>query len=670
MALRAYEGSEKFAFISYAHKDSEKVLKILRRMADEGYRIWYDEGIAPGSEWPENIAQHLNDCAVAVAFVSNNSIASANCRREVTFALAKHKPFLGVLLEPTEMSLGMELQLSAQQCILRHNFAEEEDFIQKILSSPDLQPCRDVVVIRTPEEEEDATPVFAVAKPAAEPPAKKTAPPKAEKPPKKEKAPKPPREKKEKAPAEGKKKLPLPAILGAAVVLIIAAIILLSGGGKKTLPDGTEVNTKSDYLALRDTTFDSSAAQIVQNMEELTSLTLDNCTVASGALDFLPQSGIQYLYLKDCTGITDFSFLSEMTQLRTLECINSGLNDSVDLTGLSKLYSADLSGNADFTDLSRLPLAQFTRLLFPNTGVTDVSPLSAAVKLTHVNGSGCAITSIDTLTGLTTLEKLFFNDCQITAISQPFLSLNLKEIGLQNNGLKSLDSFTNLTTLTAVDLSGNDLSYIELLGKSAATLTVLDLRDNRLAYDDLHILPAMTKLRELYLQDMVTLRTLDDIAPLTNLEILVIRDTYLESLEGIDSLTKLTKLDLHNNHIGDLTPLSGMTFPKMMVLDLAENRIENISAIPRGSYRLLALHGNKEIFAAEDLKGLEGYYLTLDYHESLDACTEAKGFTWPFAVDCPADKQLTIKDVLGYGVTYATDDTVASLLTQEGYTYN
>ena len=197
MALRAYEGSEKFAFISYAHKDSEKVLKILRRMADEGYRIWYDEGIAPGSEWPENIAQHLNDCAVAVAFVSNNSIASANCRREVTFALAKHKPFLGVLLEPTEMSLGMELQLSAQQCILRHNFAEEEDFIQKILSSPDLQPCRDVVVIRTPEEEEDATPVFAAAKPAAEPPAKKPAPPKAEKPPKKEKAPKSPREKKE-----------------------------------------------------------------------------------------------------------------------------------------------------------------------------------------------------------------------------------------------------------------------------------------------------------------------------------------------------------------------------------------------------------------------------------------------------------------------------------------
>ena len=31
MALKAYDGNEKFAFISYAHKDSKKVLKILEK---------------------------------------------------------------------------------------------------------------------------------------------------------------------------------------------------------------------------------------------------------------------------------------------------------------------------------------------------------------------------------------------------------------------------------------------------------------------------------------------------------------------------------------------------------------------------------------------------------------------------------------------------------------
>lgn len=668
MALRAYEGKEKFAFISYAHKDSESVLRILHRMAREGYRIWYDEGIAPGSEWPENIAQHLNDCAVAVAFVSNNSIASANCRREVTFALAKHKPFLGILLEPTEMSLGMEMQLSAQQCILRHNYTDEEEFIQKILSSPDLQPCRDVIaVLREDEEMESARIAEAQFSSAQRDKMEKAAPVKEKKP----KPAKPAKEKKAAPAAEGgKKKLPRGAIIGAAAAALVLALVLILGlGGKEELPDGTKVDKDAEHLSLRETTFNKSTANVLRKLENLDSLTLSDCTVEDGALDFLPQSGIKYLSLSSCTGISDFSFLNDTTALQTLEVINCGLDSSIDLTGHSQLHSVDISRNPAFTDLSRLPLATISDLCFSETGVTDVSALSEAAQLAAVYANNCSITSIDALAGLTTLEQLSFNDCQIAEITRPFLSLSLREVGLRNNSLNELEQLANLTVLTRADLAGNNLQRVDWLSKSAATLTYLDLQGNRLAFDDLHFLPAMTALKELYLQDMVTLRNLDDIAPLTNLEVLVIRDTYLETLEGIGALTKLRKLDLYNNHITDLTPLSGMTFPELMELDLAENRIEDVSPLPRGNYRLLALHGNREVFDPEDFKGLEGYYLTLDYDETLDSCTDAKGFSWPFVVDCPADKQLALKDVLNHGVIFATDDTIASLLSGEGYPY-
>ena len=30
-------------------------------MADYGFRIWYDEGIEAGTEWPEYIAEHLEN---------------------------------------------------------------------------------------------------------------------------------------------------------------------------------------------------------------------------------------------------------------------------------------------------------------------------------------------------------------------------------------------------------------------------------------------------------------------------------------------------------------------------------------------------------------------------------------------------------------------------------
>ena len=137
----AYEGKEPYIFISYAHKDSHLVFPVLEELDRRGYRVWYDDGIAPGSEWPENIAQHLDGCSLTMAFISPNSIASANCRREVTFALSKRKPFLGILLQPTEMSLGMEMQLSAQQCIMKYTYPSEEDFFRKVCACPDMQPC-------------------------------------------------------------------------------------------------------------------------------------------------------------------------------------------------------------------------------------------------------------------------------------------------------------------------------------------------------------------------------------------------------------------------------------------------------------------------------------------------------------------------------------------------
>ena len=138
----AYEGKEKYIFISYAHKDSDTVMRIMNSLQAEGYRIWYDDGIIPGSEWPENIAMHLNDAAMVIAMISPNSMASHNCRREINFALSKQKPFLSVVLEPTEMSLGMEMQLSAQNIVMRQNYNDWTTFISKIMLCPGLEPCK------------------------------------------------------------------------------------------------------------------------------------------------------------------------------------------------------------------------------------------------------------------------------------------------------------------------------------------------------------------------------------------------------------------------------------------------------------------------------------------------------------------------------------------------
>lgn len=57
-SVRPYEGDENYIFISYCHKDKAKVFPIIEQLAKDGFRVWYDEGIAPGEDWPEVIAAH------------------------------------------------------------------------------------------------------------------------------------------------------------------------------------------------------------------------------------------------------------------------------------------------------------------------------------------------------------------------------------------------------------------------------------------------------------------------------------------------------------------------------------------------------------------------------------------------------------------------------------
>ena len=140
--IAAYEGNLPFIFVSYAHKDSREVFDLIEKLAARGYRIWYDEGIEPGSEWPENIANHLLRAEMVLAMITNDSMDSVNCRREINYAMSKGKPLLSVVLEKTEIPAGMELQLSSQQSVLRYNFTDENRFLDKIESCSYMDPCK------------------------------------------------------------------------------------------------------------------------------------------------------------------------------------------------------------------------------------------------------------------------------------------------------------------------------------------------------------------------------------------------------------------------------------------------------------------------------------------------------------------------------------------------
>lgn len=140
--MEIYEGSENYIFISYAHKNSAQVMRVVEQLYARGYRIWYDEGITPGGEWPEIIARHLANCTAVLAFITPEFVASENCRREMTFADSHKKQRLSIFLEETELPLGVELQISLHQFIKRMNFRSEDAFLNRICQCEFLDSCK------------------------------------------------------------------------------------------------------------------------------------------------------------------------------------------------------------------------------------------------------------------------------------------------------------------------------------------------------------------------------------------------------------------------------------------------------------------------------------------------------------------------------------------------
>ena len=141
--MTPYTGSESFIFVSYSHRDADRVLPAVRRMIAAGFRIWYDDAIELGREWDNDIALHVRDCTVFIPFLTANYMASVNCKNELRYALSKSCKCLAVYLEEVsfESDPGIEMYINVNQNIMAQRLTPEA-FFTRLAKVPLLQSCR------------------------------------------------------------------------------------------------------------------------------------------------------------------------------------------------------------------------------------------------------------------------------------------------------------------------------------------------------------------------------------------------------------------------------------------------------------------------------------------------------------------------------------------------
>ena len=136
-----------YVFISYSHKDEDKeeVYEIINKMYLNGYNVWFDEGIYSGAEWADYIALRVEGADSFIAFLSKNYLKSDNCKNELEYARINKKEINFVFLDDVELKSGKKMNYCRFHQIRKNNYIQQNDFYEKLFSSPSLKRSLKVV---------------------------------------------------------------------------------------------------------------------------------------------------------------------------------------------------------------------------------------------------------------------------------------------------------------------------------------------------------------------------------------------------------------------------------------------------------------------------------------------------------------------------------------------
>jgi len=121
--VATYNGNEPYVFVCYSHMDSASVYSDLTVLDQHGIKFWYDEGISAGSSWRATIADAIKGAKQFIFYISDASLKSSHCLREVDYAINHDIEIIPVYLESRELPAELDLVLNRVHALFKNDDA-------------------------------------------------------------------------------------------------------------------------------------------------------------------------------------------------------------------------------------------------------------------------------------------------------------------------------------------------------------------------------------------------------------------------------------------------------------------------------------------------------------------------------------------------------------------
>ena len=281
------------------------------------------------------------------------------------------------------------------------------------------------------------------------------------------------------------------------------------------------------------------------------SFTMPAKATSCADLKWVPK--LKNLTIEDAT-FTDFTPLSALTELRTLEVKNSNIanGDLSFLQNMSKLNHLTLSG----------------------CGISTLVALENITTLKYLDLSSNTVRNVSYLSHMTELEELHMANNALINLQDLQTLQNLKVLDVSYNALSTTSHVSALTSLTWLDVSSNNLTKLEGIGE------LVELRHFAASHNnliDVNILQTCTKLQTLDVS-YNTLITIQVAIYLLQLEELDFSHNEVSKLPEFRGNCSLQIIRGEHNLLSSLDTLSGLLHLTHVYMDY-NTKLSNINSL-------------------------------------------------------------------------------------------
>jgi Leucine-rich repeat (LRR) protein len=262
---------------------------------------------------------------------------------------------------------------------------------------------------------------------------------------------------------------------------------------------------------------------------------------------------------------------SDVASLTLLDASGTGITSVEGIQCLMQLQSLLLSANS-VTELS--PLRYLTNLAYldlDSNGIVDISPLAFLTKLDELSLNGNQVFDVSPLSALPQLSLLDLTGNEIQNLSPLAQNQGLGDgdlVGVQQNPLScssAYDSISQLTSrgvdvstdclYTVTDCETGPLTFVDPVLESAVRIAINRSEGDIMPNDVSELSYLSTGSEE---GTGVGVYSLEGLQCLQALNTLDLKNNFIQNLQPVSALGQLNQLDLTNNEINDVGPLASL----------------------------------------------------------------------------------------------------------------